>query len=119
MHTFQLLLKGALKEHSAVEHISGVLLTNKKPVKSIASMFRDSGRLRSVFKDEQINDAGCIFTGPHPQTVNVLGDLNYAPQRMSSRSRPFGRVALKIKPLLSAFALEATTGSGENRKIAL
>ena len=100
MHTVQLSMKHCVAGDPEIEAINGVFLTNKKPTKSIAAQFRDSQRMRFNFKSEQDLDV-----------INVLGHMDFAPQRVSSKSRPWGRSTLKIRALISPLATEAETGS--------
>ena len=98
-HSLQLAVKHGVAGDPEVETLTQILLTNKRPVPSVSNMLRNSSRFRARFKDCQKDD---VF--------GLLENLGYAPQRMSSRARPYGRCALKLRSLLEALADEAENG---------
>ena len=84
-HSLQLAIKNGLRGEPEIEHVQAVLLTNKKPLPSISNILRHSQRFRSSFTDEQQDD---VF--------GAIEHLGWSPNRMTSRSKPFGRLARKV-----------------------
>ena len=83
-HTMQLIIKHATAGEPEVKLVEEVLLTNKKPHKSVSGLLRDSSAARSSFTEEQ-----------EKQAEAVLRNLSWSPQRMSSRHKPYGRASLR------------------------
>ena len=99
-HSLQLAIKNGLRGEPEIEHVQAVLLTNKKPLPSISNILRHSQRFRSSFTDEQQDD---VF--------GAIEHLGWSPNRMTSRSKPFGRLARKVGAVFSALAKEAEGGA--------
>ena len=99
-HTLQLAIKNGVKGEPEVEKVQHILLTGKKPHKSLSSLLRHSPRFRKVFSDRQQEDA-----------LSILEHLGWAPQRLSSRSRPWGRISMRLKSLLAALSDEVDHGA--------
>ena len=99
-HSIQLAIKNRCTGDPEIETVQQILLTNKRPMPSISNILRHSARFRCHFTLEQRAD---VFT--------TLQHMGWAPQRMSSRHRPYARISLKIRSLLSALAREASKGS--------
>ena len=98
-HSLQLAIRHGMAGDPEIEQLQKVLLTNKRPHPSISNMLRNSTRFRTVFREKQQEDA-----------LSVLENLGWAPQRMSSRARPYGRTSLRLHALLAALAEEAEHG---------
>ena len=98
-HSLQLAIKNGAKGDPEVDLIQGVFITNKSPHPSISNILRHSTRFRSRFSQEQQGDV-----------YGVVSHMGWSPQRMSSRSKPYRRAALKMLPLFAALAAEAEDG---------
>ena len=98
-HSIQLAIKNGCKGEPLVEKAQQVLLTNKRPNPSAANLLRNSKRFRSKYSQ-----------GDAEEVLSTCQHLGYAPQRMSSRARPFGRIARGVRRLFGALADEADSG---------
>ena len=98
-HTMQLIIKHATAGEPEVKLVEEVLLTNKKPHKSVSGLLRDSSAARSSFTEEQ-----------EQQAEAVLRHLSWSPQRMSSRHKPYGRASLRPGALFAFLATRAEHG---------
>ncbi len=107
-HSLQLAIRNAVAGDPEVDIVQKVLLTNKRPVPSVSNLLRHSPRFRSVFSKQQQEDS-----------LAVLQHLGWAPQRMTSRSRPYARVCMRVKSLLAALAHEATHGPEKDTAMAV
>ena len=108
-HTMQLIMKHAVSGEPEVTLVQEVMLTNKKPHKSVSSLLRDSSACRAAFANEQENEVKA-----------VLRHLSWAPQRMSSRHKPYARASLRPGALFAFLADRAENASeGSDKKAAL
>ena len=107
MHTLQLILKDSVAGEPLVVLARGFLLGNTEPHKSVSSMLAYSSRLRSLFKENQLGDA-----------FDVLSGMNWAPQRVASQSRPYGRASLKFGGFIGMLAEEAETAKDSEDRAA-
>ena len=98
-HTMQLNIKHAVSGEPEVTLVQEVLLTNKNTHKSVSGLLRDSSACR------------CSFTNEQKEEVEVvLRHLSWAPQRMSSRHKPYGRASLRPGALFAFLADRAENG---------
>ena len=107
MHTLQLILKDSVAGEPLVVLARSFLIGNTEPHKSVSSMLAHSSRLRSLFKENQAGDS-----------LAVLSGMNWAPQRIASQSRPYGRASLKFGAIIGMLAEEAETANGSEDRAA-
>ena len=81
-------------------------MSNKEPP-SLAQFLSTSDRFRSKFQEQEQAD-----------TVSVLKHFGYAPQRFSSRSKPFGRFARRLRSIFTIVGEEAECQDARRREFA-
>ena len=104
-HSVMLAIKNGCAGDPEVELVQQVMLTNKRPFKSISNLLQHSSRLRSDYKEEQID-----------ATLVTLSNLGWAPQRHSSRSSSLANASLTIQAVLSFVARGANVGNPTTSK---
>jgi len=105
-HSMQLIIKHAYKGEPDVTLVQEVLLTNKKPFKSVSGLLKDSAACRSTFNKAQQADGEA-----------VLQHMGWSAQRMSSRHKPNARSSLRPGSLFEFLATRAEDG-GDDRAAA-
>jgi hypothetical protein len=105
-HSMQLIIKHAYKGEPEVQLVQEVLLTNKKPFKSVSGLLKDSSACRSTFTKVQQGDGEA-----------VLQHMGWSAQRMSSRHKPNARASLRPGSLFEFLATRAEAG-GDDRAAA-
>ena len=94
-HSASLVLKHAMAQDEEVKKVDELLVSGKDP-QSLAKFVSTSDVFRGTFKQSQVEE-----------TVAVLKNFCWAPQRLASRSRPYGRISRRLWAVLKSVAIEA------------
>ena len=99
--------KNSIAGDAEVQLVDLLFVTRKKPP-SLAKFVSTSLRFAARFKEAERDDA-----------VQVLEHFGWAPQRFSSRAKPYGRLALRLKQIFTVLAEEAEGEDSERRMWAM
>lgn len=103
-HANILALKRAFSGDDEVEAVDRLLVSGKSPP-SLAKFLSTSARFRELFKEEC--QADCV-TG--------LKHFGWAPQRFTSKSRPYSRLAIRLRQAFSTVAAESEGSDPQRRE---
>ena len=102
-HANMLVLKNAFGGDPEIDMVDQLLVSGKKPP-SLSKFLSTSGRFREMFKEEEAQDA-----------VQVLAHFGWAPQRYTSKVRPYSRTSRRLRQAFAAVSSEATGGDAKRR----
>ena len=104
-HSAQKLLANSMKEDSEITITDQLLVTGKKPA-SLAKFLTNSTVFRTAMGEQQLAD----------QTVAIVKNFGWAPQRFNSRARPLARESRRWNVIFNALGVESQ-GKDADRRI--
>ena len=103
-HASMLVLKRAFEEDEEVAAVDALLVSGKQPPSS-SKFLSTSPRFRARMQEEEMEEC-----------LQVLCHFGWAPQRFSSRARPLGRVAMRLRCMFTVLAEEAETSDAKRKQ---
>ena len=103
-HANVLVLKNSLGGDPELDMVDQLLVSGKEPP-SLSKFLSTSGRFRETFKQEEADDL-----------VAILAHFGWAPQRFTSKVRPYTRTALRLRQAFATIAAEAVGPDHKRRQ---